>query len=351
VEEATVTVDESEQSQEDSKFVHAALFLKKAGVKLNIPLFDYGPSPTKIDVDSARRSKRVRRARAADEHERPQQPAPGRPAGPRPRAKMGPHTRRCNVCRHPHRKDIEDEFLRWRSPDRIAQDYKIPDHSSIYRHVHATGIFARRRKAVRAALEPIIECAQYVKVTSSSLVKAVHAYAHINEHGEWVNHPTQHTVIVQHINVSEKGDPSATSEPPSPAAAPPVAHPATKDSPSPPPGNPQGSDASAPGVSLNSAGMKSTQLNRQIQEVEHAPTPSKQRKATSSNRQKIQKWISAFLALLPSSPPAAKHKCGFSAEHTAPLPIGILRPSVLPWTQYHQPASSRSAAHAWGRGE
>ena len=102
-----------------------------------------------------------------------------------------------------HRKDIEQEFLRWPSPDRIAQDYKIPDHSSLYRHVHASGLFARRRKAVRAALEPIIECAEYLKVTASSLVKAVHAYAHINEHGEWVNHPTQHTVIVQHMNVPQ----------------------------------------------------------------------------------------------------------------------------------------------------
>jgi hypothetical protein len=346
-----VTLEEDERRQEDSKFVHAALFLKKAGVKLNIPLFDNGPGPTKIDVESTRQPKRVRSAQVADDSQQPQQPAPGRPPVPRTRAKMGPHTRRCNVCRHPQRKDIEEEFLRWRSPDRIAQDYKIPDHSSIYRHVHATGIFARRRKAVRAALEPIIECAQYVKVTSSSLVKAVHAYAHINEFGEWVNHPTQHTVIVQHINVSEKSDTSATSEPPSPAAAPPVAHPATKDSPSPPPGNPEGSDASAPAVSLNSTGMKSTQLNRQIQEVEHVPTPSKQRKATSSNRQKIQKWISAFLALLPSAPSATKHSPVLSPNTPSSPPIGILRRPVLPWIQRNQPASPKFSARARGRGE
>ena len=84
-------------------------------------------------------------------------PEPGRPSQPRARAAMGPHTRRCNVCRHPNRKAIEHEFLRWRSPDQIAREYGIPDHSSIYRHVHATGIFARRRKAVRVALESVIE--------------------------------------------------------------------------------------------------------------------------------------------------------------------------------------------------
>jgi hypothetical protein len=276
-----VPVDD-EQSQEDAKFVRAALFLKKAQVKLDIPLFDTGSGPLKIDVDSARRSKRVRRARAADESERPQQPAPGRPAGSRPRAKMGPHTRRCNVCRHPHRKDIEQEFLRWRSPDRIAQDYKIPDHSSIYRHVHATGIFARRRRAVRAALEPIIECAQFVKVTASSLVKAVHAYTHINEHGEWVNHPTQHTVIVQHPNAPQENNPPDASEPPSPQRD----HPERSEGPAVPVSanassnnplqqahcHPERSEGSALAVSLNSASAQPTELNRQIQEVEHAPT-------------------------------------------------------------------------------
>jgi hypothetical protein len=46
---------------------------------------------------------------------------------------MGPHTRGCNVCRHPHRNDIDQEFLRWRSPDRIARDCKIRDHSSLSR--------------------------------------------------------------------------------------------------------------------------------------------------------------------------------------------------------------------------
>jgi hypothetical protein len=267
-----VTVEEDEQRQESAKFVHAALFLKKAEIKLGIPLLNTGPGPLKIDVDSVRKPKRARRSRTADEPEQPQQPAPGRPAPPRPRAKMGPHTRRCNVCRHPNRKDIEQEFLRWRSPDRIALDYKIPDHSSIYRHVHATGIFARRRKTIRAALEPIIECAEFVKVTASSLVKAVHAYAHINEHGEWVNHPTQHTVIVQHLNAPQGSSQFDANEPSSPAASSPVTQPATKDSPTPLPCRAERSEGSALAVSLNSSSAQSTELNRQIQEVEHAPT-------------------------------------------------------------------------------
>ena len=54
------------------------------------------------------------------------------------RAAMGPHTRVCNVCRHPHRNDIELEFLRWRSPDRMARDCKIRDHSSLSRVTRET---------------------------------------------------------------------------------------------------------------------------------------------------------------------------------------------------------------------
>jgi hypothetical protein len=130
--------DEQQNLEESAKFVRAALFLKQAEVKLGIPLLNTGSSPQRIEVDSTRRPKRPKRVRTPDQPDYPQQPAPGRPSGPRVRAKMGPHTRRCNVCRHPHRKEIEQEFLRWRSPDHIAQDYKIPDHSSIYRHVHAT---------------------------------------------------------------------------------------------------------------------------------------------------------------------------------------------------------------------
>jgi hypothetical protein len=175
----------------------------------------------------------------------------------------------------PNRKDIEQEFLRWRSPDRIAQDYKIPDHSSIYRHVHATGIFARRRKAVRAALEPIIECAEFVRVTASSLVKAIYAHTHINENGEWINHPTHHTVIVQHVNVPQENNRSDASGTASPVAAPPAAQPAAKDSSSPLrcfPESAAAGEGSALAIPLNSANAESRELNRQIQELEHAPT-------------------------------------------------------------------------------
>ena len=130
----------------------------------------------------------------------------------RKRAAPGRHTRKCNVCRHPDRDAIEQDFLRWRSPDRIAKDYGIADHSSVYRHVHATGLFARRRATIRLALEPLIERAETVKVTANAIVSAVRVYAHLNDAGEWIepatshsplapalSHPNRQTVRTEHV--------------------------------------------------------------------------------------------------------------------------------------------------------
>jgi hypothetical protein len=159
-------------------------------------------------------------------------PGRGRPAASRPgeaaarksRAALARHSRKCSVCKHPDREAIEHEFLRWHSPDDIAEDYGIADHSAIYRHVHATGIFARRRQTIRLALEPLLEQAHTVKVTASAIISAFRPYAQIDDAGEWI--PPAKRVIVHHAV-----EPSA-------------------------PGLTQPPDVS----------------NRQIQELEHAPT-------------------------------------------------------------------------------
>jgi hypothetical protein len=96
------------------------------------------------------------------------------------------HNRKCNVCRHAERQAIEQDFLRWHSPDRIAEDYGIADHSSVYRHAHATGLFERRAATIRLALEPIIEQAMTVHVTADAIIRAVYVHAHLTDDGKWV---------------------------------------------------------------------------------------------------------------------------------------------------------------------
>lgn len=98
---------------------------------------------------------------------------------------QGRHSRKCNVCRHADRAAIDQDFLSWRSPDRIAADYGIADHSSIYRHAHATGLFNKRARTVRLALGPLIEQVANVEVTADAVIRAIYVVSHLDDDGHW----------------------------------------------------------------------------------------------------------------------------------------------------------------------
>lgn len=100
---------------------------------------------------------------------------------------LGRHKRTCSVCGHAQREEIESAFIAWRSAAAIAEEYGLTDRASVYRHAHALGLFPRRQRNVRAALERIIEKAGEVDVTASAVVAAVQAYAKINSAGEWID--------------------------------------------------------------------------------------------------------------------------------------------------------------------
>jgi len=124
------------------------------------------------------------------------------------------HNRKCNVCRHPDRKAIEQDFLSWRSPDQIAKDYGIADHSSIYRHAHASGLFARRANTIRLALSPIIERAMTVEVTADSVVRAIELLARLNGDGQLINAPKH---VIHHSSRPTTAPPDALQQPASSA--------------------------------------------------------------------------------------------------------------------------------------
>jgi hypothetical protein len=100
---------------------------------------------------------------------------------------LGRHKRNCSVCGHEQREEIESAFIGWRSPAAIAEEYGLADRASVYRHAHAVGLFLKRQRNIRAALERIIEKAGEVDVTASAVVAAVQAYAKINAAGEWID--------------------------------------------------------------------------------------------------------------------------------------------------------------------
>ena len=106
--------------------------------------------------------------------------------GPDAAINLGRHAAECKICAHSQREEIERDFINWRSPASIAKQYKLKNRASVYRHAHALGLFPKRQRNVRAALEKIIERAGEVEVNATAVVSAVGAYARINATGQWV---------------------------------------------------------------------------------------------------------------------------------------------------------------------
>jgi hypothetical protein len=106
------------------------------------------------------------------------------------------HKRFCSICANEKCAEIEADFVNWKSPAVITDEYGLADRTSVYRHAHALGLMAKRRRNIRAALERIIEKAGEVEVTSSAVVAAVQAYAKINALGQWIDRS-------EHVNLNE----------------------------------------------------------------------------------------------------------------------------------------------------
>jgi hypothetical protein len=115
---------------------------------------------------------------------------------PKKPVNIGRHENVCTICKHADRAAIEQCFISWESPTAIAKEYGLSDRATVYRHAHAFGLFAKRQRNIRAALEKIIEQAGEVEVTSAAVVAAVQAYAKINAQGQWIDRS-------EHVNLNE----------------------------------------------------------------------------------------------------------------------------------------------------
>ncbi|MGD0402955.1 MAG: hypothetical protein ABSB66_07140 [Candidatus Acidiferrales bacterium] len=119
------------------------------------------------------------------------------------RASAARHARKCTVCHHKDREFIDQDYLRWLSPKKIAHEYAISHQSVVYRHADATGLRAQRRASLRATLENFIEQAESVRATAGSVVAAVRLYAQINDQGQWT--PPVKRYIIEHRHVPAEG--------------------------------------------------------------------------------------------------------------------------------------------------
>jgi len=128
-----------------------------------------------------------------------------------PVPELSRHERKCSVCSHPERQAIEQAFLHWHSPNQIAIDHELADEASIYRHAHATGLFARRDNNLRFALGNFIERVNEIQVvTPGAIVQAIRAYTRISKTGEWIEPPRQITVTHVRAAGPPPGEPDIT---------------------------------------------------------------------------------------------------------------------------------------------
>ncbi|HEY0703113.1 MAG TPA: hypothetical protein VGD60_10125 [Candidatus Acidoferrales bacterium] len=131
----------------------------------------------------------------------PEKPAPPRPYRD-PETALERHARKCIICNHPDREAIELDYIHWRRAESIAKEFGF-HFRNLYRHAYATGLHQDRRRNVGSALELLIEDAAGVRTTAGDIIKAVRAFAHINDRGEWQN-PPNHLIMSSgnQLNVS-----------------------------------------------------------------------------------------------------------------------------------------------------
>jgi hypothetical protein len=136
----------------------------------------------------------------------------GRRRKPRASAEMARHRRKCNICNHIDRAAIEEDFLRWRSPEEIIRDYNLGHRSALYRHADATGLSAKRRENCRTALDILIEQVESAPVTAAVIIRAIRAYSCLTDDGRWVE-PPKRTIVLR-----REESPAAPSTEPAAAA-------------------------------------------------------------------------------------------------------------------------------------
>jgi hypothetical protein len=115
---------------------------------------------------------------------------------PAPSPDLRRHSRRCVVCHHPQRNQIDFDFVHWRHPVDIVRKYNIRHRSLLYRHARATGLYAARSCDLRGALDHILDGRAPTPLNLEASVRAVHAYSHLSDPGKWFE-PTRKLAIAK----------------------------------------------------------------------------------------------------------------------------------------------------------
>ena len=99
------------------------------------------------------------------------------------------HARKCTICHHKDRPVIDFDYLNWRSIQQIVKAYALTHRVALYRHAAATGLTALRKSTLHSVLDSIIEQAETVQVTGSTILRAMRVYSCLTKNGDWVDLP------------------------------------------------------------------------------------------------------------------------------------------------------------------
>ena len=137
-----------------------------------------------------------------------QEPEPDESTGPDP---LERHARKCSICRHPERQQIDESFLHWRSPQTIMHCFGIKTETTIYHHAHAFNLFALRNCNLQSALCNIIEDIDTRDFTGREILDAVRALAHLTADGRWIHHTSKSEVMysMQRLPAAQAALPTA----------------------------------------------------------------------------------------------------------------------------------------------
>ena len=124
------------------------------------------------------------------------------------------HARVCSICSHPDRDAIEADFLHWRNPKVIAQEYNLPNIQPLYRHARATGLLQRRKNEVSRVMERYLEkIDSYSTEEFDKITRAIRVYSHLDEDGRWFEPPRTHYILSGHLEDLQPAPPERASLP------------------------------------------------------------------------------------------------------------------------------------------
>jgi hypothetical protein len=109
------------------------------------------------------------------------------------------HSRKCAICNHPERADLQEDFVSWRNADLIQKDYDLPNFRRMYTHARATGLYQRHRDNLRFAAELLIEHADQAKPSPDTILRAIQICARLDAKGEWVE-PAKQVIFSSSVN-------------------------------------------------------------------------------------------------------------------------------------------------------